>query len=310
LEIHLQFSVLRVMSVCIVYLASPRNFTVYGIRRYDVLRKSLAITRKCLPNVPVFVFHEDYTEEDIRHLPPGIVCERVSFKGFESVYNRALPNAYGYLMMCRFFSGVVQRHPLIQPFTHYLRLDDDSFFLQPYLTELQVNSMLAHDYVYRAMFREIRPQQSLYEFTMKFIRKVARNPIQVVSVEQNLARHRIVSNTGEYTGFAPYNNFHISSLRLWNHPIVRRYVDDVEASMGILHLGWLDANIHAMIVFAVSRVCSNMSIMPCTFFGYRHNHHVCEIGSLVATCDMSIPFCPDDDTSETLESQTEETKSY
>ena len=297
------------MSLCIVYLASPRNFTIQGDSRYNVLRASLRIVRKVLPNIPVVVFHEDYTEEDIQGLPSGIVYEHISFAGCESIYNPALPNAYGYLMMCRFFSGVLQQHPRLQAYTHYLRLDDDSYLLEPYLTERQVYSLLTHDYVYRAMFREVKPQQSLYEFTMRFVKRYVRNSVQMLSIERSLVARKIVTESGQYTGFAPYNNFHLSSLRLWNHPIVRRYIADIELSGGILRYGWLDANIHAMIVFVVSRVMPNVSVIPCTTFGYRHNHHICPLGSIDTLCDMTIPFYPKaDDKSESHGPQTEEMK--
>lgn len=297
------------MSVCVVYLASPRSFMIEGHRRYDVLRASLQITRRRFPDLPVFVFHEDYTDEDIQGLPSGIVYETIDFKGFESLYNRALPNSYGYLMMCRFFSGILQAHPLIRSFTHYIRLDDDSYFVEPYITEDQMKILLGHDYVYRALFREAKPQQSLYEFTMKFIRTIVGSS-DVLAIERSLVSQKIVRKNGQYTGIAPYNNFHISSLRLWRHPVVAQYIHAIESSQGILRYGWLDANIHAMIVFALSPIVTkDTSAVFYTGFGYRHNHHVCPLGSLDATCDMSIPFYPiDDETSETRESPTEETK--
>jgi hypothetical protein len=41
----------------------------------------------------------------------------------------------GYMMMCRFFSGIVQKHPELQKYSHYIRLDDDSYLTDPYITE-------------------------------------------------------------------------------------------------------------------------------------------------------------------------------
>lgn len=297
------------MSVCIVYLASPRGFMIEGHNRQDVLRASISIVRKVLPNIPVIVFHEDYTEEDIQRLPAGIVYERVSFKGFESIYNPTLPSSYGYLMMCRFFSGILQQHPRLQSYTHYIRLDDDSYFLQPYPTESQFYALLHHDYLYRALFREVKNQQSLYNFTMKFIRQFVKSSLDIINIEQSLIAKRFITKNGEYTGLAPYNNFHLSSLRLWNHPIVRRYIEALDSSGGVLRNGWLDANIHAMIIFVFPYIIPNVSAIPCTTFGYRHNHHVCQLGSVNAVCDMSVPFYPkDDDMVETHEFPKEETK--
>jgi hypothetical protein len=283
------------MTWCIVYLASPRSFMTGANRtghlRYDVLRASLLITRRVFPNTDIIVFHEDYTDEDIRKLPAGIVFEKIDFSGFESIYNRTLPSSRGYLMMCRFFSGVMQSHPRLQRYTHYIRLDDDSYFLEPYITGDLVESLCSHDYVFRALFHEAKSQQSLYEFTMNFLRPKL-SFLQLSRLKKTLVSRKFLTDSGMYTGLAPYNNFHISSLRLWKHPLVRGYINAIEASGGIFRNGWLDANIHAMIVYIFPYVIPDLSVMPCSTFGYRHNCHVCPVGSLGAKCDDTIPFYP------------------
>jgi hypothetical protein len=262
-----------------------------GHLRYDVLQASLSITRKALPNTDIIVFHEDYTDENMRGLPSGIVFEKVDFSGFESIYNASLPTSRGYLMMCRFFSGVLQRHPLLQKYTHYMRLDDDSYFLEPYITETLVNSMLSSDYVFRAVFYESKSQQSLYDFTMKYVSRFT-NSIRMLQIKRLLVSRNFLNDSGMYTGIAPYNNFHVSSLRLWTHPKVRQYIEAIEASGGIFSNGWLDANIHAMVIYIFPYLIPELSVTSCSTFGYRHNHHVCAIGGLNAVCDETIPFYP------------------
>lgn len=283
------------MSWCIIYLASPRDFTTgrggTGYNRYDVLKASLIITKRVFPNTDIYVFHEDYTEEDIRGLPSVTHFEKVNFEGFESMYNPTLNTSRGYLMMCRFFSGVVQKHPILQKYTHYMRLDDDSYFLEPYITENDVNSYLSTDYVFRSVFKEHKPQQSLYDFTIRYISHYV-NPISILQVKRFLVSRRFLTEDGVYTGIAPYNNFHISSLRLWNHPIVKNYINAIEESGGIFRNGWLDANIHAMIIYIFPRVISSISVSHATSFGYRHNCHVSTLGSLNVLCDESLPFYP------------------
>lgn len=283
------------MSWCVIYLASPRNFTTgpspTGYLRYDVLKTSLILTRRALPSADIYVFHEDYTETDINGLPPVTQYIKIDFSGFETIYNRALPTSRGYLMMCRFFSGAVQRHPVLQKYTHYMRLDDDSYFLEPQITSSTVESMMKHDYVFRTVFYEKKDQQSLFDFTMKFIRQFV-NPIQMLQIKRKLVSRQFITESGIYTGIAPYNNFHVSSLRLWNHPRVRQYIDAIEASGGIFRNGWLDANIHAMIVYVFPYIIPSLSVATNTTFGYRHNHHVCPVGSINVVFDVTIPFCP------------------
>jgi hypothetical protein len=262
-----------------------------GHLRYDVLRASLMNTCRILPNVPIFVFHEDYTQEDILGFPHGITFEKVDFRGFETIYNSSLPSPRGYLMMCRFFSGVVQQHPLLQKYSHYIRLDDDSYFLEPYITESAIQQFCQHDYVFRALFHEAKPQQSLYEFTMRFIDSKL-NVVQKLQLKRLLVSHGVITRTDQYTGLAPYNNFHLSSFRLWRHPIVREYINAIEGSGGIFRNGWLDANIHAMILFIFRFLIPEISIQSSTIFGYRHNQHMCSLYNLDVVYDKTISFYP------------------
>mgnify|MGYP001997818112 CR=1 FL=1 len=41
----------------------------------------------------------------------------------------------GYLMMCRFFSGEMQKHPALQKYDGYIRFDDDSFLIEPFISQ-------------------------------------------------------------------------------------------------------------------------------------------------------------------------------
>jgi alpha 1,2-mannosyltransferase len=266
-----------------------RNNT--GHNRYTVLKASLIGTRRALPNMDVVVFHEDYTDEDIRNLPSGIVFEKIDFTGFEDIYNCELPSSRGYLMMCRFFSGIVQTHPKLLGYTHYIRMDDDSYFLEPFITEDLIEQYGSSDYVYRSVFNENKPQQSLYEFTMRFIDR-RMNILQKIQIKKALVSTGVINNIGQYTGMAPYNNFHMSSLRLWSHPLVRSYIEAIERSGGIFRYGWLDANIHAMIVFIFPYIIPELSVRSCTSFGYRHNCHVSNIGDVGIFCDETLPFYP------------------
>jgi hypothetical protein len=162
----------KTMSFCIIYLASPRRFHIYDdptqITRIELLQQSVSITRKLFPTTDIVVFHEDYTEEDKL---VGLKYIQIDFTGQEEYLNKTLRRPYGYLMMCRFFSGIVQSHPDLQKYTHYMRLDDDSFFLEPFLNETNVKDLLNHDYVYRSLFMDSQDQQSLYDSTLAFLKQ-------------------------------------------------------------------------------------------------------------------------------------------
>lgn len=276
------------MDWCIVYLASPKAFG-----RHEMLKASLRIAKRCFPSTDVYIFHEDYTEEDIADLPPVREFVRVDFSGFDDIYNPAVGRK-GYLMMCRFFSGILQATPQLQSYSHYMRLDDDSFFLEPYITESHVReTMLTRDYVFRSLFHETKSQQGLYDFTLRFLMRNGVNPLRLRQIQASLVTRKIVTAEGIYTGLAPYNNFHVSRLSLWRHPLVTKYIQEIESVGGILRHGWMDANIHAMIVFVFPYIIS-IRVVQDLWFGYRHNIHVSPLGVATIWIDESLPAVPPD----------------
>jgi hypothetical protein len=280
------------MSWCIVYLASPKSFHIYNdpaqASRLELLQGSARIARARFPDIDILVFHEDYTEEEFAVLPEVTKFIRVDFSGQEEHCNPNLRRPYGYLMMCRFFSGVMQSHPEVTKYTHYMRLDDDSYFTEPALTQDRVqNEFLKHDYVYRSVFQDTQDQQSLWEFTLDFLRKEGYG--HTIETLKNELRRKYFLQGDEYTGIAPYNNFHVASQRLWQNPLIQRYIAALDNSHGILQKGWMDANIHAMIVFALS-LFVGMKVHHDGKFGYRHNRHVSRMDSTAVDYMDDLPF--------------------
>lgn len=62
--------------------------------------------------------------------------------------------------MCRFFSGILQKYEQLQNYTHYMRLDDDSYFLEPMITQEHIHKLLDFDYTYRTLFYDLKDHQS------------------------------------------------------------------------------------------------------------------------------------------------------
>lgn len=267
------------MSFCIIYLASPRRFKAGDILRKDVLRVSYHITRQHFPTTDIFIFHEDYTEED-KQLFPGVKeFIQVDFSGFDSVHNPTFGRK-GYLMMCRFFCGPLQSYPQLQQYSHYMRLDDDSFFIEPYLTEqLTKQKLLTNTYIYRSVFIEHNSQQTLLQFTMHFLKNIYGVDFITMNNLKNKLEQEKVTKQGIYSGLAPYNNFHICPLELWRLPIVRMYLEEIEKEHGCLRYGWMDANIHAMILYVLSKVDKRIQHCLDMSFGYKHNIHVLDVNT-------------------------------
>jgi hypothetical protein len=259
------------MSFCIVYLASPRDFEVDGRPRIDILRLSLQRTKQLFPETDIFICHEDYTEEDKQSLAPVKEYIQVDFSGGDEHYSPETKRRKGYLMMCRFFCGQLQRLPQLQAYTHYMRLDDDSLFLEPYITPTRVQELLKYDYVYRTLYNEppCVPSHSIWDFTIAFLRKERVQEWDLNLLKKTL-QDRYLAVNGSWANNVPYNNFHISSIALWNHPLVRRYLDTIEKEGGILKYGWFDASIHGMVVFVLSWF-TRATYAEDPTWGYRHN---------------------------------------
>ena len=295
-------------NICIVYLASPLDgynaILSTGEKRFDMMCMSLKNVTTHL-KLPVIIFHEDFTDDVMNRMRD--IYNNISFEKIDMIRDdlefiqkpcvtSKLSNNIctckkqshsknpksicfrpkGYLMMCRFFSGEMQKHPSIQKYDGYIRFDDDSFLIEPYKNQDDfINSLINHKYVYRSLFRESQDQSSLFKFTVKFC---ADNGMDTLKILRNCVSNKVLTSNYGYQGIAPYNNFHYSSLDVWKHPIIKKYIDELEDIGGCLKKGWMDANIHAMIIFLIMPNL-NMSVENIRDFGYRHNRAFSAIGN-------------------------------
>lgn len=248
---------------CVVYLAPPRNMYEfdYGCSRWDCLVASLKLLNQYGPQWPVLLFNEgDYTKSDQDALcksHPRVTLVPVDFRGQERFYVNRRPTSrvgqYGYCMMCRFFCGPMQWEVAGMGFSHYMRLDDDSYIMSK-LNSVLVDRMLSHDYVYRMTSEE--DHRTLFEWTCEWMRN-----------------HDLMV-PDPYSSQVPYNNFHVSKTALWLHPMVTKYLQDIEAMHGCVSLGWTDASIHKMVVKMLGKaVLPTFDVAIENGFAYRHNQH-------------------------------------
>ena len=250
------------MNLAVVYLASPREWGWLKWSRLDCLEASLKLLKKHTPGWPVIIFHEDYTVDDKLRLElayGSINFVHVNFSThkhrYKAGYRTERVGTYGYGMMCRFFSGVMQAHPALQSFTHYMRLDDDSYILSP-LTEQTLYRIFDNDYTYRCTFEDEPNHRALWDHTLQFLRD-----------------HQIpINSKTEYRPTAPYTNYHTASLRLWQHPAVKAFIESIEACDGCITKGWDDAMIQGTIAKLFCPVTGHRVHVE-DGFCYRHNQH-------------------------------------
>lgn len=274
---------------CIVYLVSRldgyNSILSTGEKRIDMTYMSLKNNTKYL-NLPVIIFHEDLTEKEMKNMRAihsDITFEKVDFerkdlefknvtpcrtsgkldictcKKFSCIRNKQCWRSKGYFMMCRFFCGELQEHPALQKYEGYIRFDDDSFLIEPYLeTKEFLKQVSSTDYVFRSNFSDSHSAEKIYNFTKRFC------------TENSLDIRKTLFSNG-YRGEAPYNNFHACKLSMWKHPVIKKFTEKLKEEKCFLTKGFMDANIHAMIISLFPLI--NLNFKCITSFGYRHNYH-------------------------------------
>jgi hypothetical protein len=269
---------------CIIYLASPIEFKISeGDSRYIMLKSSIKNITKHL-NLPMIIFNEDYEDvhkNELKNIYNNINFQKVDFSlnGLEFI---KFGRPYGYMMMCRFFSGIMQNLDILQSYDSYIRFDDDSFLIEPFLNQDKfLNELINSDYSFRTLFIDgqpkygvnNKPMQSLYDITKSFVFEEKLITIEQYNLFQKTLRKQcFLDNENLYTGLAPYNNFHYSKLSIWNDTIIKKYTNKLLELNGCLTKYWMDANIHAMIIFILMPL-RNKQVNSITNFGYRHNRH-------------------------------------
>lgn len=287
------------MKYCIVYLASSQHTKLSTEQlRFDMLCKSIENTSTIFYDQDYLIFHEDLDDTSmltIKNIYKNVYFLKLDFERKELDFKKYGRNK-GYMLMCRFFSGELQKILIEKKYDSYIRFDDDSFLIEPFLDREKIEREMGnYDYIFRTIFTDGQPRfnngipmQSLFEFTKDFLKKKGYDYNHLIDYWK---KHGFINNNGLYTGLAPYNNFHASKLSLWTHPLVNSYVDELIAINGCLMNFWMDANIHSMIIFLICPFI-NKKVHLKTDFGYRHNRHFSILNSPAFQYKSNEDFFP------------------
>ena len=263
-----------------------------------MLCKSIENTSNIMKPLPYIIFHEDLQKEDFEKLKrvySNIVFEKLDFIREDLDFVK-FGRPKGYMLMCRFFSGELQNHKALEKYDSYIRFDDDSFLLEPFLNKnMLLQNLQDNDYIFRTLFfdgqpkfNNGKPMQSLYNFTLDFIH---RNGYSINILTKFLRSNQFIDHNNMYSGIAPYNNFHACKLSLWREPLIKKYIQELLDKNGCLMEFWMDANIHAMIIFILMPL-TNKKVFIKTDFGYRHNKHFSQINSFGLQYKNDVDFYP------------------
>tara|TARA_B100001175_G_scaffold97211_1_gene82386 strand:- start:94 stop:960 length:867 start_codon:yes stop_codon:yes gene_type:complete len=246
--------------------------------------------------LPVIIFHEDFTDEvkdEFLDIYNNITFCKIDFQNNNLPYDRNVSKCgKGYMMMCRFFSGVMQSMDILKDYDSYIRMDDDSFLIEPIIdTDKFLVDAKKYYYVNRTNFfdnpEDMNAETGLFKFTYDFCKNYNLKIDELMPILYNVG----FLKDQNYTGLCPYNNFHYSKLNLWKNSIIKNYTDKIINMNGTLIYNWMDANIHAMIIFVL---CPLLYIptKEITDFGYRHNRHFSILNSNINIFKEEEDFYP------------------
>lgn len=282
---------------CIIWLINKidKICKATGENRLIMAKNSLKNVTQNI-KLPVIIFHEDFTEEvkkDFLNIYNNITFCVIDFQNNDLPYYKNIAKcSKGYMMMCRFFSGVMQSMDILKDYHSYIRMDDDSFLIEPFINqEGFLCEARKYYYTYRTVFYDnpehINNPTGLYNFTYNFCKS---NKLDIDSLIPKLQEIGFLEND-MYTGLSPYNNFHYTRLDLWKNLTIKKYTERIIDINGTLLYNWMDANIHGMIIFVLCPLLY-IPVKVITDFGYRHNKHFAILNSNTHTFINKEEFYP------------------
>lgn len=238
---------------------------------------------------PVVVMHDDLKADERAELQAGTQSV-LSFHEIQMCVPEFLRNGdvpeyveqspINYRSMMRLFSHMVFMHPALAPYTHFMRMDTDSFFLSP----------LEFD-----VFQRMRDRGWMYGFVMlwidswKFVAGLAEQLTAFMDdtgiAPGNLFDKFVLdSNILFYDGMQVWNNFEVMDLsfvRSSEYDALARRVDE----SGIMYLNRVgDAPIRSV---AIAVLLSSHQVHRFDDIGYQHQDQF--------TCPADNDFLLDED---------------
>ncbi|KAJ1804969.1 alpha-1,2-mannosyltransferase ktr1, partial [Coemansia sp. RSA 2599] len=210
----------------------------------------------------IFLNDEDFTEEFMKQvravtnapvyfgklpkehwgLSPYVTEDKVR-EALERNKDRYLyGGSYSYRLMCRFQSGFVYKHPLLQNLDYYWRIEPDvEYYCDiPYdpFKYMQDNNLM---YGYTISPLEAAPTvETLWETTRHWMLE---NP-QFIPDQGFMSW--VVDEKAEYTYCHFWSNFEIVNLSFYRSEAYQSYFDHLDRAGGFFYERWGDAPVHSM----------------------------------------------------------------
>jgi hypothetical protein len=277
----------------IYYLTQKRRLVMMG----SALQSLYNAFYRQFPFYNVLIFHDDLTAADRREMQAYVPLMKLHFIEIEFDIpkhlrppNRPAPpprvahcspnsSTIGYRHMIMFHSTWIHRY-LFNPAHGYsdvefiLRLDDDSSFSSPIgydIFKMMEKNNLSYGFV-TSVQDDPDCVRGLWNFTWDFLRNAS----------NSLSKYRISEANLDYfrdhwpEGSVIYNNFELSSAKIWKTPLWNDFMSAVNENGGVYRDRWGDAPLHTiylLLAIPLSEVHA-FSDLP-----YRHDPFVNRIGT-------------------------------
>ena len=211
---------------------------------------------------PVVIFYEEMdlaSKLTVRNISQtDVLFQKVQFNippflnGVQD--NIKCTSSIGYRHMCRFHVKGVYEQGILQGFDYHWRLDDDSLLTRRVHYDV-FKHMQSHDYLYGYIWIHVDSHlctKGLWEATEQYI------------LDRNI-QTQYFSNWASPKIF--YNNFEVSSSKLWRSDTFRDFIEYIDRLGGIYYHRWGDAPIKGL---AVSMFVPENRTHHFKDIGYRH----------------------------------------
>ncbi len=219
-------------------------------------------------------------DDEIWQMPKNIDIN-LAKKNWQEMKLKGVPYAdvQSYHNMCRFFSRSFYKHPLLQSYDYYWRIEPDVSF---------------HCDITEDPFILMRTKNIEYGFVilikefMDSIPSLFSNTIDFLSKNRNFIKpgnyFNFMFEDGKYNGCHFWSNFEIASFKFFRSEIYNKYVDYLESKNGFYYERWGDAPVHSL---AVTLFLDKSKIHFFEEIGYSHSG-ITHCPRLGKNCDCQV----------------------
>ncbi|CAO3621706.1 unnamed protein product [Cunninghamella echinulata] len=154
-------------------------------------------------------------------------------------------NSESYRHMCRFQSGFFFRHPLLDPYEYYWRVEPDvDFFCDVDYDVFQMMKDNGYKYGWNIAITEI-PETipSLWNSTLKFMKKY---PHYIKDSSESIMPWILNEDATGYNGCHFWSNFEIGSLEFFRSKEYIDFFNHLDNEGGFFYERWGDAPVHSI----------------------------------------------------------------